>query len=328
MTRIDLLRRIVELAGSEIVTVVDDGSGWPSIIEVTSGANVERVAAHVADVGLSHRGRDDVERRIQNPGSRRAEASPSGAFPAILGLWEEEGTSVLVGWDAQRRLGKETRHSMFIPLEMLRRAAQQGWASHQSTSEEVIIAFAPALLPSYIEARLADEPLPDQLVAPVLQASGFTDEADQAAKERARVAMTRLVRDAEFGRRVVAAYGGRCAMCGIDMQLVEGAHVYPVQAKDSPDFVQNGIGLCSNHHRAFDLHLIWVDPASRELRIHPSVLGQTAENPAHRQFIETTGDVLRDPVDPSNRVGMDMLQKRYSFFEGQYDWAAERKPGL
>ena len=114
-------------------------------------------------------------------------------------------------------------------------------------------------------------------------------------------------------------------MCGLDMQLVEGAHVYPVQAGDAPDLVRNGIALCSNHHRAFDLHLIWVDPASREVRVHPSLLRRAAENPAQSQFIGITAEVLRDPIEPSNRVAMEMLQKRYSFFDGQYDWATARK---
>jgi hypothetical protein len=329
MSRLNILRRITTLCGEDVLRVTDPRRGWPALAELATPDGLRRIAFHVSAVTLSHRGRDEVERRIQNPGKGRAEEEPAGAYPLILGLWEEEDTPVLVGWDAERRIGKATRHSMFIPLRLLRRAAETGWATDQSASEETLIAFIPPLLPTYVEARAADEPLSDDLVGPVLEASGLTAAADQPAAERARSATTRLVRNAKFGREVVDAYGGRCALCGIGMGIVEGAHIYPVQAGDSPDMVPNGLALCSNHHRAFDLHLIWVDPHTRDVRLHPSVLESQSESKAQQQFIEITTEALRGTPDPRHRPSAEMFRRRYSFFQERYEWAQQsRKLGL
>ncbi|NEV64307.1 HNH endonuclease signature motif containing protein [Thiorhodococcus minor] len=60
-------------------------------------------------------------------------------------------------------------------------------------------------------------------------------------------------------------------MCGLGSGLIEGAHIYPVEASDSKDELWNGIALCRNHHRAFDLHRIAVHTDTWQLEIHPDL---------------------------------------------------------
>ncbi|HCB34851.1 MAG TPA: hypothetical protein DEP66_00340 [Acidimicrobiaceae bacterium] len=75
-------------------------------------------------------------------------------------------------------------------------------------------------------------------------------------------------RDPKFRELVLRAYERQCAMCGWDGQLdastvgLEAAHV-KWWAFDGPDEIQNGLCLCSMHHRLFDKGAIGVSKDHR-----------------------------------------------------------------
>lgn len=99
------------------VKVVRAGISWPSIVDVAVADGTVRAAVHAgAFAKRSYRGRDDVERRMQNPGQDHPVRAEEGVVPIIIGLWEEEGRPVLVGFDAERRVGKTARQSFFGAL--------------------------------------------------------------------------------------------------------------------------------------------------------------------------------------------------------------------
>jgi putative restriction endonuclease len=54
-------------------------------------------------------------------------------------------------------------------------------------------------------------------------------------------------------------------MCGIQLRLLDGAHILPVAEPNSTDETANGIALCTLHHRAYDRSLVTFDT---EYRIH------------------------------------------------------------
>jgi len=64
-------------------------------------------------------------------------------------------------------------------------------------------------------------------------------------------------RDPRFRDRVLTAYEFRCAICGFDVRLgnvtvgLEAAHIKWHQAA-GPDTADNGLALCSIHHKVFD----------------------------------------------------------------------------
>ena len=64
-------------------------------------------------------------------------------------------------------------------------------------------------------------------------------------------------RDPKFRKNVYDAYGHRCAMCGIQLQLIEAAHIVPHSHEKGTDDVGNGICLCALHHTAYDQSLIY-----------------------------------------------------------------------
>ncbi|MBD3842474.1 MAG: HNH endonuclease [Campylobacterales bacterium] len=67
----------------------------------------------------------------------------------------------------------------------------------------------------------------------------------------------RRKRDSKFRDKILRAYGYSCAVCGFNVRLahalvgVEAAHIKWHQA-GGPDVEENGIALCSLHHKLFD----------------------------------------------------------------------------
>jgi len=66
-----------------------------------------------------------------------------------------------------------------------------------------------------------------------------------------------LKRDPAFRHTILRIYEHRCAVCGYDGQLertylgIEAAHI-KWHAAGGPDTPDNGLALCSFHHKAFD----------------------------------------------------------------------------
>src|SRR3546814_1056047 len=69
--------------------------------------------------------------------------------------------------------------------------------------------------------------------------------------------LKRIARSRAFRKAVIAAYGGRCAMCGGGATApdgrseIEAAHVIP-RGMAGADDVRHGLSLCRLHHWAFD----------------------------------------------------------------------------
>jgi putative restriction endonuclease len=77
-------------------------------------------------------------------------------------------------------------------------------------------------------------------------------------------------RDAGWRARILEAWDRQCAFCGYDGQFggasvgIEAAHVRWF-AFDGPDALDNGLALCSLHHKLFDLGVLGLDPGLRIL---------------------------------------------------------------
>lgn len=326
--RTDTALRIAQLAGPDVVEMEDPADGWPALARVQIDGAWVPAALFVGKVWDAHRpSRRAVERRFQNPGQNRPIEIPPGRLPLLIGLWEEDPyievpRPVLALSDATRREGLLTRHSVFQSVDALVAAATTGFASSVSDSDEQVLYFDPRLLGVASLARADDLQLPGAAIAVAVEASGIVEVDDEAAAERARRATTTIVRDARFGRRVVSAYQGLCALCGLNLGLVEGAHIYPASAPGSPDQPWNGIALCANHHSAFDRHLLHINPEDRHVRVHPDVHERAASSEAAAAFVSSTGAVLIEPAESTAAPKSEMFEKRYDFYWDQYAWAS------
>jgi len=150
--RTSLLQDAAEASrGTLLLTKV--GSSWPAEGEIRVGSASTPAKLYIGAIGGSHRGRDDEERRFQNPGTNKPVVLEDGSLVLLIGIWEPGRAAadpVLVGMDAYRRAGLTTRFSMFVPLALLADAEELGFAEHESESGEKVTAFRASRMAEYV----------------------------------------------------------------------------------------------------------------------------------------------------------------------------------
>ena len=155
---------------------------------------------------------------------------------------------------------------------------------------------AGSLSPDLIEALNSDSHLLAQL-ARLLLDSNFEPSlhADicalagidlEAAETTApKPAAERKHRSADFRREVLMAYEYQCAFCGYDGALgrvsagLDAAHV-KWWAMDGPDAIDNGVCLCSLHHKLFDMGVLGVTEDWR-ISVSGDFVGRSATARTH-----------------------------------------------
>lgn len=97
---------------------------------------------------------------------------------------------------------------------------------------------------------------PESYHEDLLLAVGLAD-LDAGAMAEVTETVERRKRDPKFCEIIIRAYDYKCSICGLDLRLdnanlcLEAAHIKWHQA-GGPDIHQNGLCLCSLHHKAFD----------------------------------------------------------------------------
>jgi hypothetical protein len=243
-------------------------------------------------------------------------------MPILVGVDDVDGTEVLIVVDGASRVGRVARFSILFNKRISREAARNGWSQQTTNTGEVIYALLPRLFPLLPEVLSADVCVPTASVVGAAKASGLLEDNTEAAAARVRRTVSIYVRDSKFGRDVRAAYEDRCAMCRVGLDLIAGAHILPVSAPNSPDEVWNGVGLCHNHHTAFDGFNIWID-SDYTIRIRPDFVASAAGQPESGAFIQQTRPRLWIPLRADRQPRRDMLVQRYQYFEQDYEWAPQ-----
>ncbi len=131
-----------------------------------------------------------------------------------------------------------------VPPAVLREARATG-----GFAEDVFRALSddPSIV-NRIAARILDEHFPPSMHEDLLDAVGMPWVVDTT---------TRSTRSPEFRESLIRLYQQRCAMCGFDGRLggaslaLEAAHI-KWHAHGGPDEPENGLLLCSIHHKALD----------------------------------------------------------------------------
>ncbi len=316
--RAKLAELACEMIGPGVVAMVDPKQGWPAVVRVVTSTGPATVALHVGPVGTFSR--KTHEFRFQNLDDPSLPvAAPGGSLPVLVGV-SADPVPVLVVVDGRSRRGNAKRFSLLFHGRVLADAAATGWGEYVSKRGEQFAGIRPALFPLAVDLLMAGLPLSSSAFSSAASTLGLLAEEASSA-ERARRAASALVRDAKFSLLVRAAYEDRCALCGLGIGLVEGAHILPVGAQGSPDAVWNGVALCRNHHRAFDTHRIYVDPDTLAVKQHRSILKIAQTDPAVRLFSEGTAASLRLPKAHADRPRPSMFRARSTYFSDQYKWA-------
>lgn len=279
------MARISKYRLFQIVEQAIRDSGWsflkldaadkhPSRYQVYTDNTSFRITVYIWNV--THGGgtvRSATEYRIQvtgvvGPAGLNKFIPETGGKTLILGWWDKVG--VFVGFDYTRHGGPlGASPSMQINEETLRAAHIGGFATHAKGNGEIAIAFRPHFIGNYIENLESLHgcgvfPRETRLLNKIGEnpANVEDDEITRevpAERQYAVVSTRRVLRDMNFRDRVLTAYSHRCAMCGIQLKLLDAAHILPAAHPDSTDETRNGISLCTLHHRAFDRGLVTFD---------------------------------------------------------------------
>lgn len=325
--RTDLVERVASWVGSSL-EIEDLGAGWPALATITIDGEQIPLALFFSSVKQSHRNRDAVERRFQNPSSVPL-VSVAGRESLLMGIWESDELEDVRGpvfalADAHRRDdGRATRWSVFLLLEALKDAEATGWASDVTDSGETIHYLHPVMLPLAITAYMNRTEPNEKSIYRSISSLGLFDSGSYSTGmldvERVRRTVTSLVRDSKFSADVLNAYGRCCAMCGLSLGLVQGAHIYPASAPGSRDGTFNGLALCANHHLAFDRYLIAVLPDNLRIVFNPRVLERAEDDLSARLFVENTFTHL-ERASSGNSADPEAFVKRYEYFDEHYAW--------
>lgn len=242
-------------------------SEHPFRLQVFQEADSYRARIYIWN--LTHGGgpaRPADEYRIQITGIERFEAEPTGKT-LILGWWEEAG--VFAGFDYRRHSGRlGASPSIQIREQFLREAYQRGFCPGHKGDREIAIAFRPDFIVPYLRDLeylhdVGKSPVDFTVLASLSADPSAVNDADLArvspVRRTAVASIRRALRDNSFQERVLTAYQHRCAICSIQLDLVEAAHIVPVSVANSTDETCNGLALCALHHRAYDRALLTID---------------------------------------------------------------------
>lgn len=257
-------------------------SGWsllylskrvhPARYQVYRDGRSYRVKIYIWNITHGGATRAAGEYRIQITGIENFEPEV-GARNLVLGWWDE--ASVFAAWDIRQHTALGSSPSMQVSEEALRHALLTGFAPYVNQKGETAIALRPDFMGTYIQfleqihdsgAVPAEADLLEKLSEDpdVVRDEEIAEEV--AEKRRFAVLSTkRALRALDFSRRVLSAYDHRCAICGLQLRLVDGAHILPAAHPDSTDQTANGVALCALHHRAFDHGLLTFDG---KFRVH------------------------------------------------------------
>jgi len=219
--------------------------------------------------GAGTRPRDEF--RIQITGVR--EIKTGTWFRTLLLGWDTR-YGVFAGWNAsryERPYTPDESPALQIKNGTLSGAKRTGMAiqpkiiHERGNVNEVVVAFRPDLfgayftnLDNYHQPRLTR--LEANLLARVGTNRPPTDEELASLSEERRHVIREVeqaVRNVKFRKLVLSAYNYSCGVCGLDLGIVQAAHIVPV-AEQGTDEPSNGIALCANHHRAFDKNILMI----------------------------------------------------------------------
>jgi putative restriction endonuclease len=226
-----------------------------------------RVKVYIWNITHGGATRAADEYRIQITGIDTFDPEPNSRN-LILGWWDE--VSVFAGWDIRQHSGTlGASPSMQVSEGTLRQALLSGFAPYANRRGETAIAFRPDFLCTYIEflEQIHDSgkvPSEADLLTKLSEDPDEVadEEIDEEVSEKRKFAILstkRAMRALDFSRRILSAYEQRCAVCGVQLRLVDGSHILPVAHPDSTDQTANGVALCALHHRAYDRGLVTFD---------------------------------------------------------------------
>jgi len=226
------------------------------------------------------------------------------AYNVLIGQWNEKGILLFALFDPYIHHEHIESSPIQIKFQTLALARKNGFAYQYKNTGDIALVFYPeyfmqVLLGLY---KLAFEGTDKKAIAEKISAilestiPVVEDEVFPGLEKREKIAALRAIRDPSFRKRVLDAYRWKCAMCGIGLDFVIAAHIVSV-GQGGTDETRNGIVLCPNHHKAFDLGLIGFNEDYQIVvnKEQIDALSQQGKSNALRKFLSNLQDELKLP---------------------------------
>ncbi|WP_412543053.1 HNH endonuclease [Longispora sp. K20-0274] len=179
------------------------------------------------------------------------------------------------------------------------------------TAEPTLIASAARAL---VESHFPDSIAPDVLAAVGLDADAVLHAPDAVPTN----SVGGRRRDPRWRVAVIQAWDRQCAFCGFDGQLFGGtvgldaAHVRWF-AFDGPDDLDNGLALCTLHHKLFDRGVLGIDS---DLNVCVSMT-YSARTPAGKSVYGLHGQAIQGRPGTPRPADAHITWHREQVFKGQ-----------
>jgi Leucine-rich repeat (LRR) protein len=140
-----------------------------------------------------------------------------------------------------------------------------------------------------------------------IESEGYFDvKTLKDARRRTTASIVQRQGQAEFRRKLLTAYGGRCPITDCDVEsAIEAAHIIPYQGTQT-NHPTNGLPLRADIHTLFDLHLLSIRPDTNEVVIAPELVGTCYQDLANRK--------LTLPQDRKTAPNQNALSKHHETF--------------
>ena len=262
---------------------------------------------------VSHARRSDPDEfRIQCPGDlpdRLAAQRAAGDLICILGY--NADTDTFSAWDPERFVQRSRvtqRFSLYTRLSNHQRARTDGFSVYRDASHQNVLSFRSEFMDLYVGNTEVMHQATDRALQNLVSAhrdtrSGVASRKLVAvAKRRIEITHHQYARSPQFREAVREAYQNRCAMCGVQLELIEAAHLVPHNHPKGLDTVSNGIALCALHHRSLDTGLIYLDADYNILinSVRRKYLVRMQRIAGFQQFRRQLSDTIDLPHEPSD----------------------------
>ncbi|MGB7747915.1 MAG: HNH endonuclease [Verrucomicrobiia bacterium] len=249
----------IKLSGWNVLVI---RNGHPAKLAIfREGTNSSSVLLYIWNMTHGGSPRNPNELRIQITG--------------VDHFFEEAGVKTLVlGWSDNLQLFSgydvtKHRHLGYSPSFQIRREAMEkaraiGFCAQEKGNDEIAIAFRLDFAATYVQELEALHQSGSRKDLTVLEeiakaaAEPRIHEIPPGPRKTVLQQLQRKVRDARFRSNIMSVYEHRCAISGIQLDLLEAAHIVPVEHEAGTDEIKNGICLSAIHHRAFDNGLIGI----------------------------------------------------------------------
>jgi putative restriction endonuclease len=317
----DLLDKIVQAVNDcdWNVLYISDIFNHPFVLKIYNESESYLVRIYIWN--LTHGGgakRPKDEYRIQITGTDQF-VKNSDELTLILGWWPDIG--VFAGFDFNKHTGKlGFSPSIQIREESLRKAHINGISPCDKGNKEIAIAFRPDFLIDYLRNleglhQFGESQKDLEILESVADNKIELNEAvlEQVTQPRQVIVKSihKKLRDNSFKARVLTAYGHKCAFSGMQLRLVEAAHIIPVSHASSTDETCNGIALSALYHRAFDKSLVTFNENYQLLVNQNEVAKLKAMNldAGLEQFVENLRPIIHVPPAVNDRPNVHLIKE-------------------